>query len=52
MIQTLQHSQLGSIELVGPPAVKVEGFEAEPMAPPTLGQDTKNSFNRTFKQDT
>ena len=40
MIQTLQHPQLGSIELVGP-AVKVEGFEAEPMAPPTLGQDTK-----------
>ena len=40
MIQTLNHSKLGSIELVGP-AVKIEGFETEPTAPPTLGQDTK-----------
>lgn len=39
MIQTLQHSKLGKIELFGPP-VKVENYENEPTAPPTLGQDT------------
>lgn len=40
MIQTLNHSKLGSIELVGP-AVKIENYENEAAAPPSLGQDTK-----------
>ena len=40
MIQTLKHSKLGSIDLVGP-AVKVENYENEATAPPSLGQDTK-----------
>jgi succinate---hydroxymethylglutarate CoA-transferase len=40
MIQTLNHSKLGSIELVGP-AVKIENYENEATAPPSLGQDTK-----------
>lgn len=40
MIQTVKHSKLGNIELVGP-AVKVENYEKEATAPPSLGQDTK-----------
>jgi succinate---hydroxymethylglutarate CoA-transferase len=40
MIQTLNHSKLGSIEFVGP-AVKIENYENEAAAPPSLGQDTK-----------
>ena len=53
MIQTLKHSKLGSIELVGP-AVKVENYEIEGTAPPTLGQDTKTILkellNKTEKE--
>ena len=53
MIQTLEHSKLGSIELVGP-AVKIENYENKPIAPPTLGQDTrtilKELLNKTNEE--
>ena len=50
MIQTLNHSKLGSIKLIGP-AVKVENYEKEAIPPPFLGQDTnfvlKQLLNKT-----
>lgn len=53
MIQTLEHSKLGSIKLIGP-AVKIENFEQTPTAPPTLGEDTetvlKGLLNKTTEE--
>lgn len=40
MIQTVKHSTLGNISMVGP-AVKVYSTIVHPTAPPTLGQDTR-----------
>lgn len=50
MIQTLQHSKLGSIELVGP-AVKVKNYEKEATAPPSLGQDTKTVLKELLNKN-
>lgn len=49
MIQRIKHSKFGSIELVGP-AVKVENYEKEPIAPPALGQDTETVLKDLLKK--
>lgn len=53
MIQTVKHCLFGNLELVGP-AVKIENYEKEPTAPPTLGQQTrqilKSLLNKTDKE--
>ena len=49
MIQTVQHSKLGNINLIGP-AVKIENSKTEPMAPPTLGQNTGEILKEILKK--